>query len=122
MGEPATSSASTPFWQTIPLVAIGSLVAWSLTHELNLLATGEGLTFSRGVNVSRTKLALFAAVSLMVGAVVAVCGPIGFVELMVPHICRLLVGPDHRYLFPLSWLFGGTFLVGLRYGRSNADR
>ena len=47
----------------------------------------------------------------MVGAVVAVCGPIGFVGLMVPHICRLLVGPDHRYLFPLSWLFGGTFLV-----------
>ncbi len=99
------------FWQTMPLVVIGSLVAWYLTHELNLLATGEEFAFSRGVNVSRTKLALFGAVSLMVGAVVAVCGPIGFVGLMVPHICRLLVGPDHRYLFPLSWLFGGTFLV-----------
>jgi len=43
--------------------------------------------------------------------VVAFCGPIGFVGLMVPHICRLLVGPDHRFLFPATWLLGGTFLV-----------
>jgi iron complex transport system permease protein len=98
-------------WQTMPFVAIGSLVVWFFTHDLNLLATGDDFAFSRGVNVQWTKLALFAAVSLMLGAVVAVCGPIGFVGLMAPHICRLLVGPDHRYLFPLSWLFGGTFLV-----------
>jgi len=98
-------------WQTLPFVLSGSLVAWYLTHELNLLATGEEFAFSRGVNGGRTKLVLFAAVSLMIGAVVAVCGPIGFVGLMAPHICRLLVGPDHRYLLPLSWLFGGAFLV-----------
>ena len=63
------------------------------------------------MNVNQTKLLLFFAVSLMVGAVVAVCGPIGFVGLMAPHICRLLVGPDHRCLFPATWLFGGAFLV-----------
>ena len=95
----------------VPFVATGCLIVWYLTHELNLLATGEEFAFSRGVNVSQTKVLLFFAVSLMVGAVVAVCGPIGFVGLMVPHICRLLVGPDHRYLFPAAWLFGGIFLV-----------
>ncbi len=95
----------------LPLVVTGCLIVWYLTHELNLLSTGEEFAFSRGVNVNQTKLLLFFAVSLMVGAVVAVCGPIGFVGLMVPHICRLLVGPDHRYLFPTAWLFGGVFLV-----------
>ena len=94
-----------------PFMVAGCLIVWYLTHELNLLATGEEFAFSHGVNVNQTKLLLFFAVSLMVGSVVAVCGPIGFVGLMVPHICRLLVGPDHRYLFPATWIFGGAFLV-----------
>ncbi|MBN2218048.1 MAG: iron ABC transporter permease [Pirellulales bacterium] len=95
----------------LPPVAAGSLVIFYLTHELNLITTGEQLAASRGVEVDRTKKILFMAASLMVGAVVAVCGPIGFVGLMAPHICRLAVGPDHRFLAPASWLFGGLFLV-----------
>ncbi len=95
----------------VPLVVAGSLVIFYLTHELNLITTGEELAASRGVEVERTKRILFLAASLMVGAVVAVCGPIGFVGLMAPHICRLIIGPDHRYLAPASWLFGGLFLV-----------
>ncbi|MBN1591072.1 MAG: iron ABC transporter permease [Pirellulales bacterium] len=95
----------------VPFVVAGSLVVLYLTHELNLIATGEQLAASRGVEVERTKRILFVAASLMVGAVVAVCGPIGFVGLMAPHICRVIVGPDHRYLAPASWLFGGSFLV-----------
>ncbi len=95
----------------LPCVVVGSLVLLYLTHEMNLLATGEELAASRGVEVNRTKLALFLAASLMVGAVVAVCGPIGFVGLMAPHICRLLIGPDHRYLTPATLVFGGTFLT-----------
>jgi len=95
----------------LPAVVAGSLVVLYLTHELNLITTGEQLAASRGVEVERTKQILFVASSLMVGAVVAVCGPIGFVGLMAPHICRMIVGPDHRYLAPASWLFGGMFLV-----------
>ena len=49
--------------------------------------------------------------SFMVGGVVAVCGPIGFVGMMAPHICRLLTGWDHRYLLPATFLFGGIFLT-----------
>ena len=95
----------------LPFVVAGSTIMLYLTHELNLITTGEHLAASRGVEVDRTKKMLFFAASLMVGAVVSVCGPIGFVGLMAPHICRLLIGPDHRYLAPATWLFGGTFLI-----------
>ena len=98
-------------WSVLPFMAAGCLIISYLMLELNLLCTGEDFAYSRGVNVRQTKLLLFFAVSMMIGAVVAVCGPIGFVGLMVPHICRLMVGPDHRYLLPATLLFGGTFLV-----------
>ena len=54
---------------------------------------------------------IFLAASIMVGGVVAACGPIGFVGMMSPHICRLLVGSTHRRLLPASVLFGGAFLA-----------
>ena len=95
----------------LPLAVSGCLIVVYLTHELNLITTGEELATSRGVNVHRLKKMLFFAASLMVGGVVAFCGPIGFVGLMAPHICRLLIGPDHRYLTPATLLFGGAFLV-----------
>jgi iron complex transport system permease protein len=95
----------------LPFVFTGCLIIAFLTHELNLMLLGEDFAASRGVALQFTKMLLFFAVSLMIGAVVAFCGPIGFVGLMAPHICRMLVGPDHRRLFPAAWLFGGTFLV-----------
>lgn len=91
------------------LIGVGILVC--MIHELNLLMTGDDLAITRGVNVARTKRLLFIAVSLMVGAVVAFCGPIGFVGMMAPHICRLFIGPNHRKLLPVSLLFGGIFLT-----------
>lgn len=82
-----------------------------LANDINVLSTGEELALSRGVSVGRTKSALFFMTSILVGAVVAVCGPIGFVGMMAPHICRLIIGNDHRYLAPASFLFGGFFLA-----------
>ncbi len=95
----------------LPFVISGSVIILCLTHELNLMTTGEELAISRGVDVKKTKNLLFFATSLMVGGVVAICGPIGFVGMMAPHICRLLIGPDHRYLTPATILFGGMFLT-----------
>lgn len=95
----------------LPFVLAGSAVILAMSRELNLLCTGEETAHGRGVDVRRVKGALFFATSIMVGSVVSVCGPIGFVGMMVPHICRLLVGPDHRVLGPVSMLFGGAFLV-----------
>jgi iron complex transport system permease protein len=92
-------------------VVTGCALLLYLTHELNLLTTGEDIAASRGVEVKKTQRLLFFSTSLMVGAVVAFCGPIGFVGMMAPHICRLLVGPNHRVLLPATVLFGGSFLV-----------
>ncbi len=97
--------------EMLPFVVSGGLIILYLSQELNLLLTGEEIAHSRGVDVRRVKRALFFASSLMVGGVVAVCGPIGFVGMMVPHICRLIIGADHRWLAPASLLFGATFLA-----------
>jgi len=91
----------------LPVIA---LIAF-LTRELDLLSFGEEWALSRGVAVAHVKKIFFFAVSLMVGSVVSVCGPIGFVGLMCPHICRLLVGSGHRRLLPVTLLFGGGFLT-----------
>lgn len=95
----------------LPLVLAGIFVLVLHTHELNLLTTGDDLATSRGVDVLQVRRMLFFATSLVVGGIVAVCGPIGFVGLMVPHICRLLIGSNHRYLLPACFFFGGAFLV-----------
>ncbi len=100
-----------PVLNMLPFVAGGCAILLYFTRELNLLTTGEDIAMSRGVDVRRTKAVVFFATSLMVGGVVAITGPIGFVGMMAPHICRLLVGWDHRLLAPATVLFGGAFLV-----------
>jgi iron complex transport system permease protein len=111
MGGMETVVGFSDLLAVLPFAVSGMLIVLYLTHDLNQLATGEELASSRGVDVNRAKLLVFFATSMMVGAVVAACGPIGFVGLMVPHICRLLVGPDHRLLLPASLAAGGTFLT-----------
>lgn len=95
----------------LPFVFAGCAVILCLSHELNLMVAGEEIAISRGVDVGRSKLVAFISTSVMVGSVVSVAGPIGFVGMMAPHICRLVIGQDHRYLAPASLLFGGTFLT-----------
>lgn len=79
---------------------------------LNALLLGESEARHLGVDVQRTKLHLILFVAAGVGAAVALAGTISFVGLIVPHIVRLLIGPDHRYLLPISAL-GGAILVVL---------
>jgi len=100
-----------PVINILPFVVVGSSIVFILTHELNLMTTGEDIAISRGVNVRGIKNILFFATSLMVGGVVSICGPIGFVGMMSPHICRLIIGPDHRFLTPITFIFGGIFLT-----------
>lgn len=92
-------------------VLAGLSVCALLTREMNLLLTGDELAGARGVNVDRTRKLLFFSASLMTGAAVAFCGPVGFVGLMVPHICRKIFGADHRVLFPAVILLGGFFMT-----------
>lgn len=95
----------------LPALIFIYAVAFIKSPELNLLLCGEDIASTRGVSVSRLRVLLFFSVSLVIGVNVAVCGPIGFVGLMAPHICRRLFGTDNTVLSVTSVLFGGTFLV-----------
>lgn len=110
MGDIGRASADAVL-QVFPFVASGALIAMFLRRELNLLSISDDIAASRGVNVSRVRMVLFFAVSLMVAGVITVCGPIGFVGIMAPHMCRLVFGANHRILVPVSALFGGVFLT-----------
>lgn len=106
-----TAADYTKLINLLPFLGGGGVLLLFLHREMNLLMVGEDIAISRGVNTGLVKKLIFLAASLMVGGVVAVCGPIGFVGMMSPHICRLLVGADHRFLTPASFLFGGLFLA-----------
>ncbi len=106
-----TTAGYTQLINLLPFLLSGAAILGLLTRELNIFLIGEDLAISRGVHTARVKKLVFLAASLMVGGVTAVCGPIGFIGMMSPHICRLVFGADHRILTPASFLFGGLFLV-----------
>jgi iron complex transport system permease protein len=93
------------------VVAAGALILRRLTPELNLLCAGEELAASRGMNVTQGKILLFAVSSVMVGTTVSLAGPIGFVGMMMPHICRMYAGWNHRSLLPMVFVAGGCLVV-----------
>lgn len=95
----------------IPYFIIGLAVLLYLARDLNLILLGEEDALSLGVEVERTKRWILVAASLITAGAVSVSGMIGFVGLIVPHAMRILIGPDHRYLFPAALLGGGIFLV-----------
>ena len=97
--------------RVLPFVASGILLIVQYRRELDLLSIGDELAMSRGVEVKKVRRMLFFAVSLMMAGVVSVCGPIGFVGIMVPHFCRMLFGVVHRELVWMTFLLGGIFLV-----------
>ncbi len=88
------------------------LLVFVLSRPMNLLLMGRDTARSLGVRVTETTLALLTTTSLMVSATVALSGLVGFVGLVIPHILRLLLGPDHRVLVPSCILTGAAFLTG----------
>jgi iron complex transport system permease protein len=105
-------SASWPYLAMVaPMFAGGAVIALSVTRELNLMLLGDERAGHLGLDVARFKLMVLAVASLLTAAAVAVSGLIGFVGLMVPHMVRIVLGPDHRALLPASFLGGATALV-----------
>ena len=102
-------------WQTLVPTAVVVLVTLLLlmigSRWLDALAAGPELASSLGVPVTGLRVALFIVQAILVSAIVAVSGGIGFVGLVIPHLTRLLVGPRHRVVLPVSALFGALFLV-----------
>lgn len=94
-----------------PVVAASAVLLWQ-AKGFNLIATGEESAMQLGVNVTTLKRIAYLLASFITGLAVSVSGVVGFIGLIIPHICRMLFGPDHRILLPASFLLGAIFLVG----------
>ncbi|MDG9685580.1 iron ABC transporter permease [Streptomyces sp. DH18] len=97
--------------QVMPFLAVGFAVCLLSARALNSLALGDELAAGLGERVALARAVAALGAVLLCGAATAVAGPIGFVGLVVPHTCRLLVGVDHRWLLPLSTVLGAILLT-----------
>nr|WP_203607927.1 iron ABC transporter permease [Streptomyces anulatus] len=97
--------------QVMPFLVVGFAVCLLSARALNSLALGDELAAGLGERVALARAVAAIGAVLLCGAATAVAGPIGFVGLVVPHTCRLLVGVDHRWLLPLSAVLGGVLLT-----------
>jgi len=98
-------------WSVLPIIVIGIIASYFFARDLNMLSMGEETAHHLGVNVERSKQILLVLASLTTAAAVSISGLIGFVGLMIPHLTRLLIGPDHRILLPTSAVVGAIYLV-----------
>jgi iron complex transport system permease protein len=102
-------------WERIaiiaPFLAAGALICLASARGMNMLGLGDDLAAGLGEHVLRTRLVSSVGAVVLCGAATAIAGPIAFVGLVVPHVCRLLVGTDQRWLLPFSAVVGGALLV-----------
>lgn len=95
----------------LPFLAAGFIISLLSARKLNSLALGDELAAGLGERVALARAVAALGAILLCGATTAVCGPIGFLGLVVPHLCRLLVGVDHRWLLPFSTASGACLLL-----------
>ncbi|WP_411268072.1 FecCD family ABC transporter permease [Paenibacillus sp. PL91] len=98
-------------YMLIPFLLVGMPLLLAYGQPLNLFVLGERHAAHLGIRVERTKLIVLISSTLLTAAAVSVSGVIGFVGLVVPHLIRLLVGPDYRLITPLSAIGGGVFVL-----------
>ncbi len=94
-----------------PVLAAGALICVMCARGMNSLALGDDMAAGLGEHVARTRLVSAVGSVILAGAATAIAGPIGFVGLVVPHVCRMLIGTDHRWLLPFSAVAGAALLV-----------
>jgi iron complex transport system permease protein len=97
--------------QVLPFLVVGFVICLLCARGLNLLALGDELAAGLGQRVAASRVTASVGSVVLCGASTAVTGPIGFVGLVIPHVCRLLVGVDHRWLLPFSALTGAALLT-----------
>jgi iron complex transport system permease protein len=110
MGGLATVNRKDVLLMSIPLI-IGVIPLMLLRWKMNVLAFGEEEAQSIGVNTRKIRPIIIICATLITAAAVSVSGVIGWVGLIIPHMARFLVGPNHKMLLPASVLMGGTFLL-----------
>ncbi|MBC8312779.1 MAG: iron ABC transporter permease [Candidatus Cloacimonetes bacterium] len=98
-------------WIMLIIAVVGVTLLNIFSNRLNILSLGDYTAGSLGVDANRTRKILFLVSSLLVGMVVSFTGIIGFVGLIIPHICRLIIGPNNRLLLPAAGFLGAAFLI-----------
>lgn len=94
-----------------PIMLVGCATLFALRWRINILTMGDDEAATMGVNARRTRIVVIVAATLVTAASVCVTGMIGWVGLVIPHLCRMLVGADYRRLIPASMLMGASFLL-----------
>ncbi|GAA0730646.1 iron ABC transporter permease [Clostridium malenominatum] len=106
---------NTANWKAVfslfPFVLIGGFIIFIFSKDLNVMLTGDETASTLGIEVDKIKKLLLTISSIIIAACVSMSGIIGFVGLIIPHMIRLLVGPDHRVLLPFTALGGGVFMI-----------
>ena len=95
----------------LPFLLIGTAMIFCYAREMDILSFGEDDAQSMGVDAVKTRRLLLACSAALTGAAVALCGAIGFVDLIAPHLTRKITGSRHRYVLPMAFLIGGSLLV-----------
>lgn len=96
---------------TAPVLALGALICFLCARGMNSLALGDDMAKGLGEHVFRTRMLSAVGAVILAGAATAIAGPIGFVGLVIPHVCRMLIGTDHRWLLPFSAVAGAALLL-----------
>ncbi|MFA5002421.1 MAG: iron ABC transporter permease [Methanolinea sp.] len=94
-----------------PVIIIASIILLLLRWRINVLSLGDEEAEALGVDIRKIKGSIIVCVTLISAASVSLCGIIGWVGLVVPHVARMFVGPDHRWLLPISFVIGATYLL-----------
>lgn len=94
-----------------PFLLAGAVLCWASATGLNALALGDDVAAGLGMNVTAVRLSAYLGAVILCGVATALAGPIAFVGLIVPHLCRLVVGTNHRWLLPVTALAGAVLLV-----------
>lgn len=112
LGSLATATFGKVLVAAVPVLA-GTGLLFALRWRVNVLSLGDDDAAAVGVRPGRLRWTVLVAVALIVAGAVSVSGVIGWVGLVIPHLARMWVGPDHRVLLPVSFLVGAAFLVGV---------
>lgn len=111
MGDLGAARGAKDYTVGAMVLVIGSILLLSMSRALNLLTRGDLSAQALGVETGRLRIQLYLLTSLLTATAVTIGGTIGFIGLITPHILRLLIGSDHRFLLPLSILLGGAILM-----------
>jgi iron complex transport system permease protein len=111
IGSLASTENWNDVWSILPLIIIGIAVSFLFSRDMNILALGEDQAQHLGVDIEKVKRILLISGALITAASVSISGLIVFVGLVIPHLTRVVMGPDHRILLPTSAIVGASFLM-----------